>query len=139
MKGGFFPPNHFNLYVNNFENIGLRILSLNSNTNISPSTINDKKELLHRGAGIDQNACRKMLSTINNDELFTIVLSHMGPSELGKDNEDLADQWKIARNFLDTVKADLWLCGHNHTQNVLKLTMKLQIISIKNHVYMLDH
>lgn len=107
-------PNHFNLYINNFENLGLRILSINSNVNISASDKTDKKDILHRGAGIDKKACERLLETLNEDKMFTIVLSHMGPNDLGKDNEDLNEQWKTARNFFDSVKTDLWLCGHNH-------------------------
>ena len=109
-------PNHFNLVVNNFENLGIRIISFNSNANISASYKEDGKTLLHRGAGIDTNACEKIVSTLNNDNMFTIVLSHLGASEMGKDNEDLSEQWKSTRNFLDNVRADLWLCGHNHVQ-----------------------
>ena len=106
--------NHYNLVISNYENIGIRIISVNSNSNISPVDEETKDALFsHRGAGIDVESCQRLKDSLNEDKLFTIVLSHLGPNDLGKDSENTVI-WDQVRNFLDSIKCDLWLCGHTH-------------------------
>ena len=106
--------NHYNLVINNFENLGIRIIVMNSNANITAlDSVNGDPLKSHRGAGIDVSACSKLKENLNEEKLFTITLSHLGPYEMGINSENTLI-WSQTRNFLDSIKNDLWLCGHAH-------------------------
>lgn len=112
---------HLNIVNDFFLNWGIRIIHLNSLNDISPENLN--------GIGINENDMDHIIDYCTNcknePDIFTIIISHYGPHELGYksgDNEEQT-QWVKIKKFLSQVKVNLWLCGHKHNFEIDKINM----------------
>ncbi|GHV45851.1 hypothetical protein AGMMS49546_32700 [Spirochaetia bacterium] len=91
---------------------GIRIININTVDKISPNNTN--------GIGVNENALMKIIKRCSEGykptNLFTILLSHHGPKDLGYDGQtDLP--WATMKNFLEETGVKLWLSGHRHQLN----------------------
>jgi Icc-related predicted phosphoesterase len=107
-----------------FINWGIRIINLNTVSNISPAN--------PQGIGIIEDELSAIIkyctSTAWESDLFTIVLSHFPPSELGYENGDMGkqEQWAKISNLLSSINANIWLCGHIHSFKRGKLQLNYE-------------
>lgn len=95
-----------------FVNWGIRLITLNTVTEISPCN--------HSGIGVDKEELDDIINYCigsKHENIYTILVSHYSPIDLGYENSDSKKQnlWKAFEQLLKQVKINLWLCGHSHT------------------------
>ena len=112
---------HLNIINDYFFNWGIRVLHINSLSKISPFDLH--------GEGISISDINDITSYCTNDgyapDIFTIIVTHYGPIELGYRSSDTNKQnlWASVASFLSQCKVKLWLCGHKHTFEVDKIEL----------------
>jgi len=105
-----------NTINDSFTNWGIRIIALNTVSNISPQN--------QSGIGVDREELEKIMSYClvehRQDDIYTILVSHYSPNDLGYDSSDSEKQnmWAGMKPFLTQLNIRLWLCGHSHEASV---------------------
>jgi predicted MPP superfamily phosphohydrolase len=100
----------FNYVYDYFVPWGIRIICINTVDKISLSNKD--------GIGINEEKIKEIGQyCLNNkpENLFTILMSHHGPHELGylKQSEE-ENKWPIMENLLRDIGVNLWLTAHRH-------------------------
>ena len=105
--------NGLNFITDRFLRWGLRFVHLFTHTKISPED--------RSGFDMDTNLVESIANSIfiegNKKSLYTILLSHGGPSDFGL-NEGTADShttWCKVRQFLENIQPNMLLYGHKHS------------------------
>ena len=96
-------------WINNkLNHFGIRFIQLNTAHNISTTNINIPS--------INQDTIEQLTKDISNvKDLFTITISHHGPSEhTGSGEDNLEVDWAKLGQLFRVSKTQLWLHGHGH-------------------------
>ena len=101
-----------NTVNDSFTNWGIRIITLNSMAEISPDD--------HLGKGVSKEDLEQISSYCLNehryDNIYTILVSHYSPYDLGFESSDgkMQNLWARLESFVIQLDVNLWLCGHSH-------------------------
>jgi hypothetical protein len=101
-----------------FLNWGIRIIHLDTLNDISPDNI--------RGVGINTKTMEDIIGHCTRTEttgVFTVLISHYGPYDLGYKDEEDDKRWKDIERFLSGTRVNLWLCGHRHKFDIDTITI----------------
>ena len=99
---------HLNMVNDCFLHWGIRFIHLNTMDKITPDNPS--------GVGINESEMEKLIQHCigKTKGLFTIILSHHGPVELGYDITNRRNEWSRVEQLLKHTNAKLWLYGHRH-------------------------
>jgi hypothetical protein len=100
---------------------GLRIICLNTVDKIS---LFDKN-----GIGVNEEKVKEIEQHClgsKPENIFTILISHHGPYELGyRQESNDKNRWPILENFLQDTGVNLWLTAHRHDNDEEEITIHL--------------
>jgi len=114
--------NKLNTVDDSFVNWGIRIIALNTVSNISPENIS--------GIGVDVDELEKIINYClvehRHEDIYTILITHYSPTDLGYDSGDNEKQekWEAIIPFLTQLKVKLWLCGHSHKSSKREIELE---------------
>jgi predicted MPP superfamily phosphohydrolase len=111
---------HMSIINDSFSSWGVRVIYLNTMSNISPDNLHGFDIHIQDIKDIAEHCVRH-----NSNSLFTIIIAHYRPIDLGYLSNIQADQnkWSGIVEFLNTINAKLWLCAHTHGVEIGKVEL----------------
>lgn len=110
-----------NTVDDSYLNWGIRFISLNTVSEISPDNVS--------GIGVDKDELHDIINHCNkhrNEDIYTILITHYSPYDLGYKSGENNKQnlWADIMTFLSNSRIKLWLCGHSHGADAGKIEEK---------------
>ncbi len=102
--------NHLCFVNERFLNWGIRFIHLNSvveQSHANPALASIPNKFLEK-------ICDCLTPQENENEVFTVILSHHGPEDFKISNHNSTNRWSGIRNLIENTKTDLFLYGHHH-------------------------